>query len=74
MTLVWIAVGFGLLMILFRIFGAGSPTNPSMPANVTDEDIRKLALQGQKIEAIKWYRALHSVGLKEAKDAVEKMK
>ena len=30
-----------------------------------------LVLGGQKIEAIKQYRAMHGVGLKEAKDAVD---
>jgi ribosomal protein L7/L12 len=44
-----------------------------MPADATDEDIRALAQQDKKIEAIKWYRTLHGVGLKEAKDAVERM-
>jgi ribosomal protein L7/L12 len=34
-------------------------------------EIRQLAASGQKIEAIKRFRALFNVGLKEAKDAVE---
>lgn len=36
-------------------------------------DILELALNGRKIEAIKRYREVHGVGLKEAKDAVEAM-
>jgi ribosomal protein L7/L12 len=36
-----------------------------------DEDVLRLARAGKKILAIKCYRALHKVGLKEAKDAVE---
>jgi ribosomal protein L7/L12 len=32
-----------------------------------------VALQGKKIQAIKYYRALHNAGLKEAKEAVEDM-
>jgi len=38
-----------------------------------DEDIQRVAQQGQKIQAIKWYRALHDVSLKDAKDAVDRM-
>ena len=46
---------------------------PDPPENVTDEDIRKVARLGQKLQAIKWYKSLHNVGLKDAKEAVEKM-
>jgi ribosomal protein L7/L12 len=42
------------------------------PNSGTDE-IRRMALAGNKIEAIKRYREIHGVGLKEAKDAVEKL-
>jgi ribosomal protein L7/L12 len=35
------------------------------------EHIDELLRAGQKIEAIKAYRALHGVGLKEAKDAID---
>jgi len=38
----------------------------------TDADVDRLLLHGQKIAAIKVYRAVHRVGLKEAKEAVEK--
>ena len=36
-------------------------------------DIRKALLSGNKIEAIKLYRYLYGVGLKEAKDAIDTM-
>jgi ribosomal protein L7/L12 len=36
-------------------------------------EVRALALQGQKIEAIKLYRQLTGVGLKEAKDYVVRL-
>lgn len=42
------------------------------PDSGTDE-IRRMALAGNKIEAIKRYRATYGVGLKEAKDAIEKL-
>lgn len=36
-----------------------------------EEDVLRLLQSGQKIMAIRCYRSLHKVGLKEAKDAVE---
>jgi ribosomal protein L7/L12 len=39
----------------------------------TMEHVTRLAAAGQKIQAIKMYREINRVGLKEAKDAVEKM-
>ncbi|HJZ48507.1 MAG TPA: ribosomal protein L7/L12 [Roseiflexaceae bacterium] len=36
-------------------------------------EVHALALQGQKIEAIKRYRELTGVGLKEAKDYVDRL-
>jgi len=38
----------------------------------TEADVDRLIQKGHKIEAIKVFRALHDVGLKEAKEAVEK--
>lgn len=35
--------------------------------------ILSLLQQGNKIEAIKLYRSIHQVGLKEAKDAIERL-
>ena len=39
----------------------------------TDEDVKRLAEAGEKITAIKLYRQIHRGGLKEAKEAVEKL-
>ena len=39
----------------------------------TLEDVKRLAAAGQTILAIKMYREIYAVGLKEAKDAVERM-
>ncbi len=41
--------------------------------SISDSDIRNLALKGRKIEAIKLYRSKYNVGLKEAKESVERM-
>lgn len=38
-----------------------------------DQDVLNLARAGRKIEAIKRYRELTGAGLKEAKDAVERL-
>ena len=65
-----VVVGVAVLL-MFKGGSSSTPDNP--PEGTTDDDIRNLALQGQKIKAIKWYRTIHGVGLKEAKDAVEKM-
>lgn len=45
----------------------------SLPASqgISMDEIRSLATAGKKIEAIKLYRGLTGMGLKEAKDAVE---
>jgi len=41
--------------------------------NITDEDILQMIKDGKKIQAVKMYRQLHNLGLKEAKDAVDAM-
>ncbi len=45
----------------------------STEASDIDDRVRNLALEGKKIEAIKLYREMTGLGLKEAKDAVEGM-
>jgi hypothetical protein len=44
-----------------------------MPGAGTDADVERLARAGQKIWAIKVYREIHGCGLKDAKEAVEKI-
>ena len=48
-----------------------SPNNAGQTP--TDDEVKRLVLAGQKIEAIKLYREIHQGGLKEAKDAVDKI-
>jgi ribosomal protein L7/L12 len=45
------------------------PADP--PEDATDADIRRLALEGRKIDAIRWHRLLHGTDLKDARAAVE---
>lgn len=52
---------------------------PSAPDQVTtasgsDDAVRALIAKGELIDAIKLYREVHDVGLKEAKDAVDAMR
>ena len=51
----------------------GETPQPTVRGNISEDDIRAVLKEGKKIEAIKMYRELHLVGLKEAKDAVELM-
>jgi ribosomal protein L7/L12 len=43
------------------------------PGEGTDEDVRRFVRVGRKMTAIKLYREIHDVGLKEAKEAVDAM-
>ena len=68
MILLYIAIA------IFICFLIGGLFVPSAPKNVTEKDIDNLLLEGKDIQAIKWYRALHGVGLREAKEAIEQKK
>ena len=74
MTWYWIAaaaavVGLGLLSRRGERSGSKAVRPGSIPPSPGTID--DLLRGGQKIEAIKQYRAMHGVGLKEAKDAVD---
>jgi len=74
MTGYWIAaIAAVVLLALVSRRGerAGSPRLRSGDAPPSPERIDQLIRAGQKIEAIKEYRALHGVDLKAARDAVE---
>lgn len=73
-------IGLGVIAMALVVFlilslvsqgGAGLNLADRPPENITDKYILDIAQKGRKIEAIKLYRSLHGVGLKEAKDAVE---
>ena len=55
--------------------GASVPSGPPLPPMTPEQlsEVENLARAGDKITAIKLYRKLTGVGLKEAKDAVEKL-
>ena len=43
------------------------------PGQATDADVERFVALGRKMTAIKLYREIHGVGLKEAKEAVEEL-
>ena len=43
------------------------------PGQGSDADVERLVALGRKIDAIKLYREIHRSGLKDAKDAVDRM-
>lgn len=53
--------------------GAANPAMPAPGADVVLSEVQDLVRQGRKFEAIKVYRERTGVGLKEAKDAVERL-
>lgn len=64
----WI-IGVVILLAIAVKFGKTQPPTSS----VTEADIIAAIKDGRKVTAIKYYRAVHGVGLKDAKDAVESM-
>jgi ribosomal protein L7/L12 len=44
------------------------------PGEGTDSDVRRLVMSGEHMLAIKLYREIHHVGLKEARDAIDTLR
>ncbi len=66
----WIAVA---VIVLLIVFFKSNSVSPSV-SNPTDADVVEALKRGEKIKAIKYYREIHGVGLKQAKETVEAMK
>ncbi len=60
------------VLLLKRVSAGGDAADIRSVAN-TDDGVRDLLRMKKKIAAIKLYREIHGVGLKEAKEAVERM-
>jgi len=79
MTVIWIIAGMALLFLLLARDGPAirkpHVSRYRAPDRVTgtDQQVKQLLESDQKIKAIKLYRKIHRVGLKEAKQAVEQM-
>ncbi|MEB3190807.1 MAG: ribosomal protein L7/L12 [Snowella sp.] len=71
MLILYLIFGILVLITIFLLFGRAQEAD--IPHLLSDQEILQLAQQGKKIEAIKCYRSLHNVGLKQAKEAVEAM-
>ncbi|MEJ2911750.1 hypothetical protein [Pseudoalteromonas sp. C12FD-1] len=56
-------------VLFILIFGNSIPRHGS----VTENDIIVALKSGHKVRAIKYYRAVHGVSLKVAKDAIEEL-
>lgn len=70
------AIGFCFMVLQARQKGKDVRIQPLQPAPGQvpgDEEILALALAGNTIQAIKRCRELHGLGLKEAKDYVERL-
>lgn len=72
MTLIYLFGGLRIVFLLAIFIFRNRVSSP--PPGTTDEDIYKLIQEGHELQALKWYRALHSVSLVEAKLAIETLK
>lgn len=73
-----IMVVLAIALLLFVLKRLGGDTRIEMPAGAdvappSQDAIENAGRSGRKIEAIKLYRERHNVGLKEAKEAVERI-
>ena len=75
MILKYIGIGFIIAIIYYVIKSKVSNPRENYMSHDDhdDEDVEVLAQSGRTMAAIKAYRKLHGVGLKEAKDAVDAM-
>jgi ribosomal protein L7/L12 len=76
MSLGEIALGAGLAVLAILVARslkgrAGTPVPVIGSASM--EDVQRMVSAGRKIDAIKIYRSIHGVGLREAKDAGDAM-
>lgn len=69
-------IALTVVVLLAIVFLKTKPSSKNISTTkdiITDNDILEKLKEGRKIEAIKLYRELHKVGLKEAKEAIDKM-
>lgn len=71
-----VIVGIALVFVFLRgVVGRSQNSRATLSedGHTTIEDVKRLVLSSQKVSAIKLYREITNVGLKEAKDEVEKI-
>jgi len=62
-----------VVVVLIKLLSPKKPQEFHTKEKITDEKIKKAVKEGNMIEAIKMYKELYKVDLKEAKSAVEKI-
>ena len=70
MAWLYVFIALALAAAALRLF-VHAPEDP--PEDASDDDIRRLVLEGRKVDAIRWHRLLHGTDLATAKAAVEAM-
>jgi ribosomal protein L7/L12 len=70
-----LAISALLFVLVVRSGSPGPEPAPASPRARADleVDLARCLAEGRKIEAIKLYRRIHGVGLREAKEAVERL-
>jgi len=62
-----------VVLAIFILSKLGKSSTVDLPENITEEYVKDLMRQGKKVAAIKAYRTMTGLGLKDSKDAVEAM-
>ncbi len=70
MAWLYVFIALALAAVALRLF-VRAPEDP--PEDASDDDIRRLALEGRTLDAIRWHRLLHGTDPDAAKAAVEAM-
>ena len=73
MTTTSIMIAAVVVLLLIVLSRTGRSSHNIDLDTATEGDIPRLLMGGHKIDAIKVYRRLHDVDLKEAKEAVERI-
>jgi hypothetical protein len=69
-------MGLGYILLVVALFVAAivyAALQPAPPAGLSDDHIREELRKGNRLVAIRWYRTLHRVGLKDAKEAINRL-
>jgi hypothetical protein len=63
----------GVVLVVFAGTLVYAALQPAPPSGLTDDHIREELRKGNRLVAIRWYRTLHRVGLKDAKEAISRL-
>jgi len=65
-----VLIGVGLIVALVAFVVIASALQPRPPDDLSEAHIRLALQQGDRLTAIRWYRVLHGVGLRRAKEGI----